>query len=272
MTEDLTHVTPEALKSYLVDVLTARSFFAFDAKVVADTVIHAIAIDRSTYGIGLLRRILDDTERGEIDPRGRPLLLDDSPSVAYIDGSSAAGPVGISECLKVLLPKVAESGAGIAVVKGGRELGHPAISAARFAAEGLVAICATTHLTGDSPESVVSRVAAAFPIEDGAPACFESPDASLWAVFLSAIANGNSPARKAASSNRSVAEHVVIALDPAKTTTFSKMAERLSAFTDTSRLPDPTGDTLSIDSEEVDFLTACGTDQNIEPPWSSGSH
>lgn len=259
----------EQVASLIAGLLTPRSFFAFDAAAVADVVIDGMATGPAGDGVPLLERLLKQVEKGDIDPRGRPLVLEDSPALLFLDGSSAAGPVAIAAAVKTLVGRVPELGAAVAVIKGGREIGHPAIPITGIAEAGFVGICSTTYLQGDSADSARTRIGVVAPTSDGSIARFETDEASVFGVVLSIVAGGHGPAAKAASSNRSVAEHIVVGIDPGRTTTLDKLTQKLAAFSELGTSVAPGASTVSVPSGRLAKLESVATEAGLEIPWNT---
>lgn len=236
MSNQTTALPAERLVEWIVGVLTARSMFKFDAKGLAESIVSAELAGLRADGLGLLERLLGQIDKGDIDPRGRPVQLNEAAAMLFLDGSSAVGTVGVSAACKWLAARVPEVGAAVVVVKGSREAGHPAIAISALATAGLVGICASSSLRGLSASEATTRVGAAFPTDGGSIERFETDDDSTFAVVLSALAGGQVPHTKELLPNRSVAEHVVVAIDPAHTAGLAQLSQRLSEFPSAGRV------------------------------------
>lgn len=267
--DDSSAASIESVVDWVCRVLAAKSMFKFDAARVAESVAMAEACGFPDDGFNMLSRFLVFADKGDVDPRGRPIVLEEAPAMLFLDGSSAAGPVGISTAAKWLTEKVPAVGAAVVVIKGSRESGHPAISVSAIAEAGFVGICSTSSLRGQNAADAVTRVGAAFPTESGIVERFETDNDSTFAVVLSALAGGHAPESKAASTNTSVAEHVVVAIDPGRTTNLGRLSQKLEQFSNSSRVAPVDKQNGSVPIDRVAAFGEMLASAKIDEPWIS---
>lgn len=259
----------EKLITWVVEILTARSMFKYDATRVAESIALAELAGIPDDGLAMLERLLTQIAKGDVDPRGRPVVLDEAPAMLFLDGSSAAGPVGLAMACRWLIEKAPVTGAAVAVVKGSREAGHPAIGVSMVAAAGLVGLCSTSSLRGKDATEATTRIGAAFPSDAGQIERFLTEDDSTLAVVLSALASGHTPNAKAASSNQSVAEHVVVAIDPARTTNMSRLEQKLREFPSAARVSPVALENGVIPPHRLEEIERLATSLKVANPWNS---
>ena len=229
MSDDVPSLSADTLRPFLVELLQAYSVFEYDAETITDAALLADGVGHHEAGVVRIPVWIEQIVGGQIDPRGRPLPLAESPALYTLDGSSAVGPVAAAAAADWTIEKAPTTGVAVAVVKNGRDLGCPMVWAARVAAAGLIGLCVTGGYRADSDQAY-SRRSLVTPGEPRRHFGFDElvPDASKTTLareaqhhFLSPLpmlamllAGGRDPEQRHAAPNPHQSEHVVVALDP----------------------------------------------------------
>ncbi|MFV0444459.1 MAG: Ldh family oxidoreductase [Planctomycetaceae bacterium] len=135
----------EAAREFILGVLKKKSVFQFDAQTVADRMLEADLRGEPQHG---LRRLPDDVaimDLGDIDPRGRVLVENQTAAVATLDGSRALGPVAATKATEVAMQKAREVGIGAVAVHHSQYLGSSAVYVALAAKQGLIGLCTSNY-------------------------------------------------------------------------------------------------------------------------------
>ena len=210
-------VPVEDVRRLVLGVLEASSLFEADAVVVTEALLRAEARGLASDGLAMLPGIVSQIEDGGIDPRGRPLVMDDAAALRTIDGSSAVGAVAARAAVGWLAEAAAAHGAATALIRGSRDLGDPAGPAGELAEGGLLAICISAVYRG-RPLIRAAAVSAESSADAGRRAVrWEGEPDPLLEVLIAGLAGGRPLSLKAEAPNPDIAEHVLLAFDPQQT-------------------------------------------------------
>ena len=217
----------EAASRVIVELLTACSVFEVDAEVAAEAMLWGEQVGRPGDGLALLPSIVEQITSGVIDPRGRPLVMCDSPAIQTIDGSSGVGPVAAAMAVGWLAEAARTSGTATVLVKGGRDLGDPAWIVHKLGEQGLVGVCVTAVMR-ETP--MIRAAAASAGVEDeGRPAVrWEGPPSPLVEAVISGLTGGRAVTLKADAPNPAVCEHVIVAYEPETVGGSGRLGAKLS--------------------------------------------
>ncbi len=169
-------VPVESARDLLTRLFISKSLFRYDAETLAQRLIDADLRGQHFYGTAAALRLLEAIAAGDIDPRGRVLTLHETPAIAVLDGSRAAGPVAATRGMQVAIAKAKAVGVGTAVVGNSQTLGAASIFALLAAREGLIGFVtsstggATVAAAGSAQPAVGNHpVAWAVPLPDRHP-------------------------------------------------------------------------------------------------------
>lgn len=171
----------ETLQTALEQILVRNSLFQFDARTVSRRLIEADLYGVPAHGCSRFGELMQSIELGDIDPRGRVLTLTDSPALAVLDGSRAAGAVAATKACDAAVQKARETGLAAVVVGNSQSLGSAGLYARIMAGEGMIGIC-TSSTGGASIAAPGTRSGAvgnspfayALPVQDSHPVVFDA--------------------------------------------------------------------------------------------------
>ncbi|OAI53490.1 hypothetical protein AYO47_04765 [Planctomyces sp. SCGC AG-212-M04] len=131
-------VPVESARDLLTRLFTSKSLFKYDAETLAQRLIDADLRGQHYYGVASAIRLLESIAAGDIDPRGRVMTCHETPAIAVLDGSRAAGPIAATKGMQAAIAKAKEVGVGTAVVGNSQTLGAASIYSLLAAKEGLI--------------------------------------------------------------------------------------------------------------------------------------
>jgi LDH2 family malate/lactate/ureidoglycolate dehydrogenase len=131
-------VPVESARDLLTRLFTSKSLFKYDAETLAQRLIDADLRGQHYYGVASALRLLESIAAGDIDPRGRVMTCHETPAIAVLDGSRAAGPIAATKGMQTAIAKAKEVGVGTAVVGNSQTLGAASIYSLLAAKEGLI--------------------------------------------------------------------------------------------------------------------------------------
>jgi LDH2 family malate/lactate/ureidoglycolate dehydrogenase len=131
-------VPVEAARDLLTRLFISKSLYRYDAETLAQRLIDADLRGQHFYGTASALRLLEAIAAGDIDPRGRPLTVHETPAIAVLDGSRAAGPIAATKGMQSAIAKAKLVGVGTAVVGNSQTLGAASIFALLAAKEGMI--------------------------------------------------------------------------------------------------------------------------------------
>ncbi len=169
-------VPVEALRDFVARVLVRKSVFQYDAQTAAERMIEADLRGLSSHGIRLLPGVVEALDLGDIDPRARVLVENETAAVATLDGSRALGQVAATKAMELAIQKAREVGTGTVTVHHSQHLGAASVYAALAAQAGLIGFCTST--TGGPTVSAPGTAGAAVtnsPLAWAIPAGDEAP-------------------------------------------------------------------------------------------------
>jgi LDH2 family malate/lactate/ureidoglycolate dehydrogenase len=134
----VTSVSVESARDLLTRLFTSKSLFKFDAETLVQRLIDADLRGLHYYGVASALRLLESMAAGDIDPRGRVMTVHETPAIAVLDGSRAAGPIAATKGMQSAIAKAREVGVGTAVVGNSQTLGAASIYSLLAAKEGLI--------------------------------------------------------------------------------------------------------------------------------------
>lgn len=134
----------ETLRPFLTKLLVKRSMFQYDADTVIGCMLDADLRDNPAYGCARVSDVLAAIDAGDIDPRGRILTFRETPALAVLDGSRAAGPVAGIKGIEIAIAKARAVGVGTVAIGNSQPLGAAGIYAMVAAREGLIGQCITS--------------------------------------------------------------------------------------------------------------------------------
>ena len=224
-------------RAFAVELLTVASVFEMDAETVAEAVVAAEARGMAGDGLATLPAVVEQVATGVIDPRGRPLVMCDSPALRTLDGSSAVGAVAAAAACEWLAEAAREFGTATALVKGGRDLGDPVGPALALAEGGLLALCVTARY-GEAGGTLRAACVSAQADDDGSREAvrWEGPATPLAEMVVSGLTGGRAASQKCDAPNPAIAEHVIVAWEPEAVGGAGRMPAKLRQFPQAQRL------------------------------------
>jgi L-2-hydroxycarboxylate dehydrogenase (NAD+) len=178
----VTRYPSEALRRFIADVFAALGMPRDDAELGA-TILH----DASLAGVdthGLLNlpthaHYALGLRSGEVDPRGEPTVLRDSPVAAAWDSGAGLGLVVAHRAMEAAIAKAEASGVGMVTVRDARHFGANGYFAELAAQRGLIGMVSSNTPASSFPPGGLGKVvgtnpfAFAAPVGDGPPFVFD---------------------------------------------------------------------------------------------------
>ena len=107
----------EELARFIRDALVAKGASATDAADVADGLVWANLRGVDGHGVARLSSYLTLIERGEIDPKARPRLIQDRGAMFVLDGGFGFGPPAMMQAIVIATKRARTLGVGFGLVR-----------------------------------------------------------------------------------------------------------------------------------------------------------
>ncbi len=107
----------EELARFIRDALVAKGASATDAADVADGLVWANLRGVDGHGVARLSSYLTLIERGEIDPKARPRLIQDRGAMFVLDGGFGFGPPAMMQAIAIATERARTLGVGFGLVR-----------------------------------------------------------------------------------------------------------------------------------------------------------
>jgi ureidoglycolate dehydrogenase (NAD+) len=105
------------LARFIGDALVAKGARAEDAAVVAEGLVWANLRGVDGHGVSRLPFYLRMIDRGDIDVKTKPRLLQDGPATFVVDGGRGFGPVAMMEAITIAAERAGKAGACFGLVR-----------------------------------------------------------------------------------------------------------------------------------------------------------
>jgi LDH2 family malate/lactate/ureidoglycolate dehydrogenase len=143
-----------------------------EAITVANSLVEAELEGQSSHGVVRVPFLLEQLDRGYINPRPKPNLLCERGATGLLDGDNGLGPVVGTRALEIAIAKSRKYGIGIVAVRRSNHLGALAFYVRRAATEGMLALATSNTPPAMAPPGGrtavlgTNPIAAAFPSSD----------------------------------------------------------------------------------------------------------
>lgn len=176
------------LRDLMVKLYVHEGMYEVDAEVAADRQIEADLRGIHSHGSRATPRYLQAMGRGDIDPRGVTLVVRETAAMAVLDGGRNLGHVASTKAMLMAIEMARKVGTGTVAVRNSQHYGAASVYSLMAAREGMIGYCTTS--TGPAtvaafgsraPATANNAFAWAAPVRSGAPFCLDMACAvSSW--------------------------------------------------------------------------------------------
>lgn len=131
------------MRTFVADCMQAIGTNQEHAQQLADLLVTADLRGHYSHGVNRLRIYMEDIVSGNCKPNGRPHILKQKGSTAWVDGDNALGVVVGNFCTELAMKLAQEHGIGWVVAKGSNHFGIAGYYPLRMAENGLVGMAFT---------------------------------------------------------------------------------------------------------------------------------
>lgn len=174
-------LTVDQLTPVLEQMLVKKSMFQFDASVAVKRMIEADLFGIPSHGCIRFCEYLDAMDLGDVDPRGRVLVMNENDVMTVMDGSRAIGHVAATKGVESAIAKAKSCGVGVAAVSNSQTLGAASVYVRLAVAQDLIGICMSSTggatvrgLNTNSGSIGNTAFAYGVPVKDHAPLIFDA--------------------------------------------------------------------------------------------------
>jgi len=137
-------VVPQCeVKRFLVECLVKSGAVESHAKQLADVVVAGDLRGHYSHGLNRLDMYMNELKAGVCVGHGDPVILQEKPATAWVDGKDLLGPVVGNFCMDLAIKKAKEVGIGWVVAKRSNHFGIVGWYSMRAAEQGLVGMAFT---------------------------------------------------------------------------------------------------------------------------------
>ncbi|HLJ10545.1 MAG TPA: Ldh family oxidoreductase [Planctomycetaceae bacterium] len=181
-------IQAEPLQELLVALYVQKGMFRAEAEIAAARQIEADLRGIQSHGSRATPRYLAAMDRGDIDPRGQTLVVKKTPAIAVLDGGRNLGHVASTKAMHMAIEMARAVGTGTVGVFNSQHFGAAAVYSLMAAEAGMIGYCTTS--TGPAtvaaygsrrPGTANNAFAWAAPLRAGSPFCLDMACAvSSW--------------------------------------------------------------------------------------------
>src|SRR5579872_2336854 len=181
-------VQAEPLKALMIALYVRKGMFRAEAEIAATRQIEADLRGIQSHGSRATPRYLKAMDNGDIDPRGQTQVVTRTPAIAVIDGGRNLGHVASTKAMQMAIEMARAVGTGTVAVRNSQHFGAASVYSLMAAEAGLIGYCTTS--TGMAtvagygsrkPATANNAFAWAAPVKTGAPFCLDMACAvSSW--------------------------------------------------------------------------------------------
>ena len=176
------------LRELLVKLYVQKGMFKAEAEIAAERQIEADLRGIHSHGSRATPRYLAAMDRGDIDPRGATLVVRETPAIAVMDGGRNLGHVASTKAMLKAIEMARKVGTGTVAVGNSQHYGAASVYSLMAAREGMIGYCTTSTgmatvaaLGSRAPAVANNAFAWAAPVRTGAPFCLDMACAvSSW--------------------------------------------------------------------------------------------
>jgi LDH2 family malate/lactate/ureidoglycolate dehydrogenase len=186
--EQETIVQAEPLKALLISMYVKKGMFRAEADIAASRQIEADLRGIQSHGSRATPRYLKAMDTGDIDPRGQTLVVNQTAAIAVLDGGRNLGHVAATKAMQMAIEMARNVGTGTVAVRNSQHYGAASVYSLMAAEAGMIGYCTTS--TGMAtvaaygsrqPATANNAFAWAAPVRNGAPFCLDMACAvSSW--------------------------------------------------------------------------------------------
>jgi ureidoglycolate dehydrogenase (NAD+) len=173
-------VQSDQLVDLMVRMLTTKGMFANEARIGAARLIEADLRGIHSHGSRSIWRYLEAMDNGAIDPRAHVTTVRETAAIAVLDGGRGLGHVAATRAMELAIKKAQEVGTGTVAVCRGHHYGAASVYALMAVEAGLIGF-STTSTGGASvaaygsrkPATANNAMAWGVPTRSGVPFVFD---------------------------------------------------------------------------------------------------
>src|SRR5258708_39343923 len=131
-------VQAEPLKELLVALYLRKGMFRAEGEIAAARQIEADLRGIQSHGSRATPRYLSAMDRGDIDPRGQTLVTTRTPAIAVIDGGRSLGHVASTKAMQIAIEMARAVGTGTVGVRNSQHFGAASVYSLMAAEAGMI--------------------------------------------------------------------------------------------------------------------------------------
>lgn len=175
-----TVVPAAALRDLMVTMYVRKGMYRAEAEIAADRQIEADLRGIHSHGSRATPWYLKGLSGGDIDPRGMVLTMKQTAAMAVLDGGRNLGHIASTKAMLLAIDMARNVGTGTVAVRNSQHFGAASVYALMAAKEGMIGFCTTSTGTATvaaygsrQPGTANNAQAWAAPLRTGAPFCLD---------------------------------------------------------------------------------------------------
>jgi L-2-hydroxycarboxylate dehydrogenase (NAD+) len=169
-------VGADVLRQFAVRALTAAGMSNSDAAIVADSMVEADLTGADSHGIFRLPQYVGWFDSGKVNPRGKVTVDYRRTGVAIVDGGRGMGHLGMTRAVDVANALASKVGVAWVGLRRSNHAGAIGVYAAQLARKGKIGICAAvSSINHMAPSGSAEALLGTNPIAIGIPAGEKPP-------------------------------------------------------------------------------------------------
>ncbi|MCK9526084.1 MAG: Ldh family oxidoreductase [Limnochordia bacterium] len=173
--QDVILIDHKELEGFAFKIMQAAGCDEKRAKIVAKVLVESDLRGIASHGVARLGRYVNHIRQGLIDPKGEPVIVQDSPLAASMDGKAGVGQYVAELAMTEAIAKAEKNGIGFVSVRNSNHFGIAGYFAEQCVNQNMLGIALTNTgpyvvpTNGKSPVMGTNPLAISFPVVEGSP-------------------------------------------------------------------------------------------------------
>ncbi|CAK9304652.1 unnamed protein product [Gordionus sp. m RMFG-2023] len=160
------------IHDFIIDCMTSVGTSEKHSKALADLLYTADYRGHFSHGINRLFNYVEDVSSGACNKDGEPIILNETQSIAWIDGNNLLGPVVGLYCMSLAIEKALNTGIGYVTCKNSNHFGIAGFYSLLASNRGLIGIVCSNTSPCNVPTRGKDIVIGSNPLSVNAPGLF----------------------------------------------------------------------------------------------------
>uniref|UniRef100_A0A023GMG3 Malate dehydrogenase n=1 Tax=Amblyomma triste TaxID=251400 RepID=A0A023GMG3_AMBTT len=181
-------VSKQEIEAFIVRCMRKVGTDKAHAESLAEVLVAGDYRGHFSHGLNRLQMYVTDIQKGVCQPSGSPVIVNELPATALVDGKNVLGPVVGKFCMELAMQKAQQAGIGWVVARGSNHYGIAGFYSTMAASRGMIGMSFTNASPLVAPSGGKKKFLGTNPISVAAPG--KDGDSFVLDMATSAVALG----------------------------------------------------------------------------------